>query len=93
MNKQQLLPFRDLNVVDVKYCKTRKVITIQLTEVGEYTVTDMNLSTYESVICSIQKRPGLFDFDDILLDLTQEFPGEREDSLQSILAQVILLRG
>jgi len=47
----------------------------------------MNLSTYESVICSIQKRPGLFDFDDILLDLTQEFPGEREDSLQSILAQ------
>ena len=58
----------------------------------EYTVIDMNLSTYESVICSIQKRPGLFDFDDILLDLTQEFPGEREDSLQSILAQVILLR-
>ena len=52
----------------------------------------MNLSTYESVICSIQKRPGLFDFDDILLDLTQEFPGEREDSLQSILAQVIVKR-
>ena len=59
---------------------------------GEYTVTDMNLSTYESVICAIQKRPGLFDFDDILLDLTQEFPGEREDSLQSILAQVVLLK-
>ena len=59
---------------------------------GEYTVTDMNLSTYESVICAIQKRPGLFDFDDILLDLTQEFPGEREDSLQSILAQVIVKR-
>ena len=72
--------------------QNKKIITIQLTEVGEYTVTDMNLSTYESVICSIQKRPGLFDFDDILLDLTQEFPGEREDSLQSILAQVILLK-
>ena len=48
----------------------------------------MNLSTYESVICAIQKQSGPFDFDVALGELMEQFPGEREDSLQSILAQV-----
>ena len=48
----------------------------------------MNLSTYESVICAIQKQSGPFEFDVVLGDLKGQFPGEREDSIQSILAQV-----
>ena len=48
----------------------------------------MNLCTYESVICSIQKQPGPFDFDEVLEELVQQFSGEKEDSLRSILSQV-----
>ena len=48
----------------------------------------MNLCTYDSVICAIQNQTGPFDFDVVLGELMQQFPGEREDSLRSILAQV-----
>jgi len=47
----------------------------------------MNLCTYESVICAIQKHNGPFDFDVVLGELMHQFPGEREDSIRSILAQ------
>ena len=63
--------------------------TLQITETKKSGLTtEMNLCTYESVICAIQKQSGPFDFDVVLGELMQQFPGEREDSIRSILAQV-----
>ena len=68
--------------------KSLQLALLQITEKTSYETTEMNLCTYESVICAIEKQTGPFDFDVVLRELMQQFPGEREDSLRSILAQV-----
>ena len=68
--------------------KSLQLALLQITEKTSYETTEMNLCTYESVICAIRKQTGPFDFDVVLKELMQQFPGEREDSLRSILAQV-----
>ena len=45
----------------------------------------MDIDTYESIICAISKKTC--DFDKALTELVEEFPGERKESVRSILSQ------
>ena len=45
----------------------------------------MDIGTYESIISAISKKS--WDFDIVLTELAEEFPGERKESVRSILSQ------